>query len=525
MVGIKSRFECEGYKVSYNRANQGKRRALAIAPQQSRPILPVTAKASLVQFPGQGRFQSDIDGHCFHIFLQESAVDICGAFPSSLWDRLIPQISETEPFVRHAVLAIGALARHSKAQLHLPAPGSSVPGPDFQYALKQYGKSLQGMREAIAGGQHNLRKALIACLLIFCFEGMLGNQTSAAAHAESGGMLLVQHFMRKPQKTIGWPAEEAWELQPNEVEILIAFNSLDLQVLLFLDHRDKRLHRQIVENSNATLKTQPTVFETLHEARRFWQVVMNRNFHFLKSLQAVDIKNIQEARTATPWEDSANFQVNELLLSDPAGETPSLKQDVARYQADIESWRASSKPLFDTIMAGNEERQKVAVAILGVQTIISGIMLESSFFTSELSYDKFLPEFGTVVSLCKIILPYIHSTHQGVAPRFNLDIGIVAALNLVGSRCRSDALWKDAIDMLFMSNVREGIWDALAVAHKVKWLRSVELEGLTPGDFIPEEKRAVMTAINIDLYKRRMMVGATQKGKGGVVERKTLIEW
>ena len=79
--------------------------------------------------------------------------------------------------------------------------------------------------------------------------------------------------------------------------------------------------------------------------------------------------------------------------------------------------------------------------------------------------------------------------------------------------------------MLFAANYREGIWDALAVAHVARWLRSLEGKDVEPGRWIPEEKRAVLSAINIDLYRKKEVLGAVQKTKDGVVESKTLITW
>jgi hypothetical protein len=79
--------------------------------------------------------------------------------------------------------------------------------------------------------------------------------------------------------------------------------------------------------------------------------------------------------------------------------------------------------------------------------------------------------------------------------------------------------------MLFSANYGEGIWDALAVAHIARWLRSIEIEDAKEGETIPEEKRAFLSAVNIDLYHRRAMLGASQRTKVGVVERKTLTAW
>jgi hypothetical protein len=185
----------------------------------------------------------------------------------------------------------------------------------------------------------------------------------------------------------------------------------------------------------------------------------------------------------------------------------------------------ASTRLFDEIAKGGNEREKAGAAMLMAQTKISHIMLSGTFFTAETAYDVFLPEFTAIVNLAETILPYLTSSHDGGDPRFSIDIGIVAGIFLVASRCRFDHVRKRAIEMLFSCNLREGIWDALAVAHVAKWLRSLELEGLTDGDPVPEEKRAVLSAIHIDLHNKKAKLGAIQKAKEGVIQRETSIAW
>lgn len=78
---------------------------------------------------------------------------------------------------------------------------------------------------------------------------------------------------------------------------------------------------------------------------------------------------------------------------------------------------------------------------------------------------------------------------------------------------------------MFLANVREGVWDTLAVVRMAKWIRDIEMEGLEKEDLIPEEKRAFLSAVNIDLYHKRAIVGATQRTKDGPKQRKALLTW
>ena len=283
-------------------------------------------------------FEDELHSRCFQIFVEDTAKQINGPFPNPLWAKLIPQISEQEPFVRSAIIAIGALGKHSRAKslLRNEPYGPSFYGKDYQYALKLYEKSLRGMRDAIATGKHNMRNALIACLLVFIFEGMLGNQAAAAVHAESGLNLLFQSAItNKPGQS--WETRKAATHQYYEEDLLMAFSALDLQVLLFIDRRSKDTHEQMKAFQTRVIGTLPAKFKSLHEARHFWQLIVDRNYHFLKSLQSLDVEILQEAASGSEA-GSANMEANELLLSNPKEGPMTQKEEHLRYRIDIGRW-------------------------------------------------------------------------------------------------------------------------------------------------------------------------------------------
>ncbi|KAL2065882.1 hypothetical protein VTL71DRAFT_3552 [Oculimacula yallundae] len=521
---FKAGLTCDGYKQITKTVARSRQRPIILPKKVAIPRTSSAVTSIRTFYSGVG-FEDPLDGQCFRIFLEETSSEVSGTFPSTLWGRLIPQISELEPFVRHAVLAIGALGKESRYSSQKSSLGTFTRGSDYHFALQHYDKSLRGMREAIAAGQHDLRKALIACLLVFCFEGMLGNQAAAAIHAQRGLMLL--HHWTAGNNPSGTPlkTEKIWRDRLFEEDLLEAFNALDSQVLLFIDTREKAVHGQIKTRQNSMIQNMPGTFKSLSLSRQFWQLIMNRNYHFCKSIQHTDIEELKEKRKDSEWEGSVDMKHTELLLSDAQSGPWHLREEHLRYRGDIFRWLAAFETLYEQILAGENEREKACARILQVQARASNIMLAGTFFTTECEYDIFLPEFNDIVILSRSILPYIQSTYNGTAPRFNVDIGIVAALFLVGSRCRDDPIRQRAIDMLFAANYREGIWDALAVAHVARWLRSLEIKDMEPSDWIPEEKRAVLSAINIDLYRKREALGAVQKTKDGVVESKTVVVW
>jgi hypothetical protein len=55
------------------------------------------------------------------------------------------------------------------------------------------------MRDAIAEGEKDMRKALLACILVFCFETLSGKPGAAIANVASG-LTLLQQWMLATKK-------------------------------------------------------------------------------------------------------------------------------------------------------------------------------------------------------------------------------------------------------------------------------------------------------------------------------------
>ena len=170
----------------------------------------------------------------------------------------------------------------------------------YEYSLKQYGRAIKTMRTALSDGQQNLRRTLIACLLVFCFETYMGNQVAAITHAQSGISLL--HQWKSPKRTahIQSPA-----LCVIEDDLVQAFTRLDLQVSILLDVRSLAFHQMIKEDCFTTLQEMPTSFKTLDEARIWCEELMRWNYHF--RAESATIGKTQEIHMKCPpivWEDS-----------------------------------------------------------------------------------------------------------------------------------------------------------------------------------------------------------------------------
>jgi hypothetical protein len=134
----------------------------------------------------QRRFTNDQDFQYFQVFCNTSAPHLGEYLDESLWGRIVLQASEQEWFIKHAVIAIGALNRATNAPTEVTRSGQTDVSTHFEAALRHYGKSMQGIRKACEEEKQSKRSILIACLLAVCFEYSHGNNDNAVAHIRHG---------------------------------------------------------------------------------------------------------------------------------------------------------------------------------------------------------------------------------------------------------------------------------------------------------------------------------------------------
>jgi hypothetical protein len=109
---------------------------------------------------------------------------------------VLPQASEKESFIHHAIVTIGALSKISKEARNFRCQSICRENGDkfaeeYTYALSHYDKALKRMVKAMEAGNQDFRTALLACLLAFCMETLQGRQGPACALAIRGIELLI----------------------------------------------------------------------------------------------------------------------------------------------------------------------------------------------------------------------------------------------------------------------------------------------------------------------------------------------
>ena len=457
------------------------------------------------------RFENEQELRFFRLFQQETAskIQIAGPLKSSLWGRLVPQTSESKPFVRHAMIAIAAMSKFSRDARNLQLLGQDGGQNESlnwerQYALKHYGKALKGIRDASAHGEHDLRTSLIACLLVFCFEVLQGSERHARSLALSGLSLFHQWDSKRNMKSTA----QYRSLLMLDVELLSAFVSLDIQVLFFPDDRPLSMHQQIIDATTETLKTMPSKFARLEEANCFWQVIIRRGLHVKAKAESYRLAaELRSGPGSLP--QSADLPTGHLRFSQLKQYSPEIERECQICITDIYKWTKAASEVFGHVTR-TDHNWTVIAALLQIHAKATLIVLAGMTFTDETSFDVFLPDFRAITNLAVSIHPQLveSSKKSGI---HHVDLGIIPALYLVGARCRDKIVRARAIDLLYSTPYREGIWDSIAVAKVSSWLRSIEVAAGGAEDHIPGCNRVVSASTNLDLFNRTAKVYCTQR--------------
>jgi hypothetical protein len=118
--------------------------------------------------------ESEIERRYFQHFQDQTTSGFSMNFDNSLWNRLILQTSRHEPFVRHAVVAIGAISKSIQIDPSLNRAYEPIGSTKHQnemanlhgkFAFLEYSKSLKEMKNIISNADFSPRQALLASLL------------------------------------------------------------------------------------------------------------------------------------------------------------------------------------------------------------------------------------------------------------------------------------------------------------------------------------------------------------------------
>ncbi|KAK0714723.1 hypothetical protein B0H67DRAFT_220594 [Lasiosphaeris hirsuta] len=370
-----------------------------------------------------------------------------GWFQTNLFTQTIPELGRTEPAIRYAAMAVGALASALAPSTLPELPAPPLEGnPHYDRALTYYGHALRLVRlQQDLGSQLTLRVAVIACIMFACFEA-LHDSCEAAINHINHGLMIVEQFMCTSTKPPGHPAPTDIPEAPRpqcflEDEILQVFQRLE-----FLSW-STGLVNQTPQAPIFCRRAVPSFFADIAEARRWWDLV-----------QRLALRGLVEKQAPNAASCGGSFPI------DPALTTG---QDLDK----MKQWSVSFYPLYTSSIA-----TKIADPTRYFQCTSLLLQYHSSWVSlcvanaGEAEYDllhAMTPRFKEIVRLAAILLAN-QPKPAGCAEVFTMDHGPVLALFTVASRCLDPQVRGEAVALLEQYPRRDAFWDSRAVLNVIE---------------------------------------------------------
>ena len=402
-----------------------------------------------------------------------------------------------------------------------------VISPRYRFALTQYGIAVSQMRENLIAGEKGLNDALIACLLVVCFECIQGNYFSALTHSVSGHKIFKDWLDLKNTHLIAGSSSSKSKYHTGsshktivEDELVTAFNRMDLQIMNYIDPRPASIHMEMKNEGEEIVRHMPDRFTDITESRSYLEIIQRRTSHFIASTAGMypapeNESSTRTTRIATGTETGTVTIHSESEALLPSTAPPELRIEYSGYVGELSRWFKAFAPLFESLVEGT--RAWAAAAVLNIEAQTHQVMLLSSF-----SYplDAFFPTYRAVVDLAEKISDDPLFAQDDL---YTFDMGIVNPLRLVAKWCREPTIRRKCIMLLRKTRCKEGLWDALCMAAVSEWQMQIEEECMDENGVIPEGARVRTVDLKVDNWKRSLVIKCARLETGEI--RSTVIQW
>jgi len=350
------------------------------------------------------------------------------------------------------------------------------------FALKQYSKAINALRQKaeVLGAKYDLRTALVASLLIICFETYHGNHESANRQTKAAMRLLES----RPKVSTATTECEV------EGELARAFDRLDTQSMCERDIYTLPEHLCFMNCHADMLAAMPTVFEDVPTARNYFGFIIRQTMHFACAYWAVHAPSPSFLTVSSITKPSVRYLHIDMAI--PCTSTDFLAMKVLKF-GQLERWMEACGPLFEKKRKRKGSKDCLAVVAMRAQYLTAYVMLRALGTMREMDYDEYLEDFREIVDSCEELesnsLLAEAKNGDGEGEVYVFDMQSVMPLDFIARKCRDPMLRRRAIRLLKARPRRELFWDSVIAAEVCEWVVKTEEEDLVDG-VVKEENRA-----------------------------------
>jgi len=443
--------KCDGYENPEDMVDR-RRRGAAKSNRSLSSTPPATSSTPSIMVINTDIIGELDERRSFHHFRIRTADDLSGCFDSNFWNRLVLQLSHSEPAIKHALIALGDAHESYQA-----GRIDSFISPGL--ALQQYNRAISFLNHQLSNPSRRATEvALICCVIFICFESVRGNYDAALLHLKSGIDILKSRNLATGK---GGSGDVPYlDPQTDEDDLIELFTRLDVSASAFLDIQPPQLAMRL-SDSLPDLATHQ--FQDLVEGRKYLQRLVNMCLHLVLS--------------------QYQYRVNRSLLPVEAeAERTKLMSAVRQWAVQFDALLKSPAM---TDLSGRS-LQGAFTLIMQQKTIL--IILEASPFSDMRMLEPFEEDVESIVSIATWLVrtsgPFPESGSKsaftgkaqleaGEAPKFTADMGIIAPLYYVALNCPNPSIRQRALDVLKIPR-REGLWDSVLVYNIAEKVQGVD---------------------------------------------------
>ncbi|KFA71145.1 hypothetical protein S40288_04693 [Stachybotrys chartarum IBT 40288] len=393
----------------------------------------ILKETSLSQPEENGDGLGEFEGRMFQFFATRTASELDGDFEDDFWRKVVLQVSQRVPFVRHAVLALTCLHTiHCMKQPTFPAILPADPIDLRQQATYHYSRAIQLLNHHISTNRWaSLEETLLCCVLCIRFEWVAGNRTAALVHLRSS-LQILREWQALPPSTSPAPTS-FWSPGGYLIRFTISplYVRIALEASMFADVEEAV---PVPLKPPSPLGSQP--FASLSEARDSLYEILGDEYLFRHQGTS------QKKKPGRHGKLSAIERFNHWSLCAAALLLKFDDQD-----------RESTPP----------------VIVLRIWLKVVRIMLEAKGRNDECIFDRYSDDFSAAVDLASIMYSLKTSS-------FTADTSIVAVLYYVAAKCRHPTTRRRAIALLERCPRQEGIWNSATAARLATYIVEQEEE-------------------------------------------------
>ncbi|KAL4908349.1 hypothetical protein BDW74DRAFT_175038 [Aspergillus multicolor] len=366
---------------------------------------------------------------CYSYFQHYTVPTLSDSFDSHLWQEVLCRMSQSDPAVYHAVIALGAVHQDSETY-GMPLPGQDLKNEWHLFALEQCGRSFALLSRRHSSQDPRFREIILLCCLLFVMIQLLrGQYDDAFLHLQSGLKVLDETMVSGSSE------------RPIAPCILAAFANLEAQALQYGVCKDLRSIHEAAHPAEGMDNLTP--FNNLSEARRAFDFLTSTAFQFI--LLCKDLTDEEILRDY----DFLHYRQLQVLSQ--------LGIFVHRFE-----------PFSCSTLPPDEKR---GADVLRIQLRSVGLQIKIALVRDEAVLNCYSPEYETHVNMIAGLL----SKYPVVRPTVVLEAGIVSPLYYAALWCRDYSVRHRAIDILLSWPHREGAFDANWAALQALQRMSIEL--------------------------------------------------